>query len=154
VTTPRFDGSTQPGSTRRVLSVLSAGLRIETSAPAERPDAELWLTTAELERATGWRLKAEGLCQGEVCVPLDSTARRWIEGDQLCASEIWRALARPVLADAAHSSWFLGEAAEDRARTLSSLEAPDFTLPDIEGKLHSLSEFRGKKVLLATWASW
>jgi peroxiredoxin len=48
----------------------------------------------------------------------------------------------------------LGEAAEDRARQLASLEALDFTLPDIEGVLHSLSDFRGKKVLLATWASW
>ena len=28
------------------------------------------------------------------------------------------------------------------------------TLPDITGKLHSLSDFRGKKVFLATWASW
>ena len=28
------------------------------------------------------------------------------------------------------------------------------TLADIEGKLHSLSDFRGKKVFLATWASW
>jgi peroxiredoxin len=37
---------------------------------------------------------------------------------------------------------------------LSSLAAPDFTLPDMNGKLHSLSDFRGKKVLLLTWASW
>ncbi|MBI3853814.1 MAG: redoxin domain-containing protein [Verrucomicrobia bacterium] len=32
--------------------------------------------------------------------------------------------------------------------------APDFTLPDLKGKAHSLSDFRGKKVLLITWASW
>jgi peroxiredoxin len=48
----------------------------------------------------------------------------------------------------------LGEAAEDRSQALASLRAPDFTLPDITGKLHSLSDFRGKKVFLATWASW
>jgi peroxiredoxin len=35
-----------------------------------------------------------------------------------------------------------------------SLEAPDFTLPDVSGTPHSLSDYRGKKVLLATWASW
>jgi peroxiredoxin len=34
------------------------------------------------------------------------------------------------------------------------LEAPDFTLPDIDGQLHSLSDFLGKKVFLVTWASW
>ncbi|PYS58122.1 MAG: hypothetical protein DMF74_24460, partial [Acidobacteria bacterium] len=30
----------------------------------------------------------------------------------------------------------------------------NFTLPDLNGKLHSLADFRGKKVLLVTWASW
>ena len=48
----------------------------------------------------------------------------------------------------------LVRSAADRSRDLESLEAPDFTLPDIEGKLHSLSDYRGKKVFLATWASW
>ena len=32
--------------------------------------------------------------------------------------------------------------------------APDFTLPDLDGKLHSLSDYRGKKVVLMSWASW
>ena len=37
---------------------------------------------------------------------------------------------------------------------LASLEAPDFTLPDLDGNLHSLSNYRGRKVLLATYGSW
>ncbi len=48
----------------------------------------------------------------------------------------------------------LGEAAADRASQLASGEAPDFTLPDLQGRLHSLSDYRGKKVLLVTYASW
>ena len=37
---------------------------------------------------------------------------------------------------------------------LDSLEAPDFSLPDLEGNLHSLTDRRGKKVLLVAYASW
>ena len=44
--------------------------------------------------------------------------------------------------------------ARDRARALQSLQAPDFTLPDLDGRMHTLSEHRGRKVLLVTWASW
>tara|TARA_R110002124_G_scaffold219424_1_gene385308 strand:- start:16346 stop:16945 length:600 start_codon:yes stop_codon:yes gene_type:complete len=32
--------------------------------------------------------------------------------------------------------------------------APDFTLPDLNGKSVSLSDFEGKTVLLTFWASW
>ena len=34
------------------------------------------------------------------------------------------------------------------------LQAPDFTLPDIDGESHSLSDFRGKVVMLNFWATW
>jgi len=33
-------------------------------------------------------------------------------------------------------------------------EAPDFELMGRDGELVRLSDFRGKKVLLLTWASW
>ncbi len=33
-------------------------------------------------------------------------------------------------------------------------EAPSFTLPDLEGNPVSLSDFRGKTVVLVFWASW
>lgn len=34
------------------------------------------------------------------------------------------------------------------------LEAPDFKLPDMDGESHSLSDFRGKVVMLNFWATW
>ncbi len=136
------------------IQVLSAGLQLSVPKRPGKPPSELWLTPQELESASGWSLKPEGLCKAAVCVPLPAAARETIDGDEVCASALWKELQRPVLHDAAGATWLLGEAAEDRQRQLESLEAPDFTLPDIEGKLHSLSDYRGQKVLLATWASW
>jgi hypothetical protein len=138
-----------------MIDVLSAGRRISIERTDARPVDELWLSHDELERASGWKLAAEGLCQASVCMPLSDDARRGIvDGDAIHVSKLWPALGKPLLHDAAHTTWMLGEAAEDRTRALTSLQAPDFTLPDVDGRLHSLSDYRGRKVLLATWASW
>ena len=138
-----------------MIRVLTAGRQLEVEPGAGRAPDGLWLSSAALEEATGWRLRPEGICREEVCVPIPDDAReKLVDGDAVNASGLWERLGRPVLRDAAATTWMLGEAADDRARTLASLEAPDFTLPDIEGKLHSLSDFRGKKVFLATCASW
>lgn len=32
--------------------------------------------------------------------------------------------------------------------------APDFTLSDIEGNVHTLSDYRGKNVVVVIWATW
>ena len=64
------------------------------------------------------------------------------------------ALRRPVALDAAEGVAALGTPLDERAGKLATLEAPDFELPDLEGKLHSLSRHRGKKVLLIAYASW
>lgn len=40
------------------------------------------------------------------------------------------------------------------AETSSPLEAPDFTLNDINGRSHTLSDYRGRPVILNFWASW
>ena len=39
-------------------------------------------------------------------------------------------------------------------RADSNLETVDFTLPDIDGKLHSLSDYRGEWVIVNFWATW
>ena len=43
-----------------------------------------------------------------------------------------------------------GESGETAPRQ----EAPDFTVYDLEGKAHKLSDYRGKPVVLNFWASW
>ena len=34
------------------------------------------------------------------------------------------------------------------------IDAPEFTLPDLTGTKRSLSEFRGKFIMLNFWATW
>jgi hypothetical protein len=130
--------------------------RGEISMPEARAEGErLWLTDADFEAGTGWSVKPEGLCRGEVCVPIppgrEGDFRRAGRAD---AAGLWRHLGKPVLHGEDGSVWALGEGARDRAAALLSLRAPDFTLPDPTGRMHALSEHRGKKVLLVSWASW
>lgn len=126
------------------------------AAVEARADGEdLWVDTGDLERATGWRHKPEGLCQGDVCVPIPaSLAAGMLADGQVNVAAFWRHLRRPVVHSGDGAHWYLGEGATSRREQLESLQAPDFTLPDVDGKPHSLSDYRGKKVLLATWASW
>ena len=115
----------------------------------------LWLPTADVPRATGWTLKPEGLCHAETCVPVPVSRRgEFVDGDAVDIATFWRHMGHPVAHDRAGETWVLGIGAHERARALTSLEAPDFSLPDLEGRMHSLSSERGKKVLLVTWASW
>ena len=116
---------------------------------------DLWLSPRELELATGWAMKPEGFCLGDVCVPVPSGNRsHYVDGDRVNAAAFWRRLGKAVAHDASGEVWVLGSGASDRAASLQSLEAPDFALPDLAGATHTLSQQRGKKVLLVTWASW
>lgn len=124
-------------------------------AAAEGDD--LWLAPAELAAATGWQLRPEGACRGESCVPIPAA---W-EGEFLRdggrrfnLAALARLLGQPVVHDDAHAVWCFGEAPAARWRQLASLQASDFTLPDLDGRLHSLADHRGRKVFLVSWASW
>ena len=47
----------------------------------------------------------------------------------------------------------LFEISEDH-RTGESVTAPDFTLPDLDGRAIRLSDFKGNVILLNIWATW
>ncbi len=103
--------------------------------------------------AIGFALKPEGLCRGPLCFPVPEGSTVIADGG--LELNAFAALSqRPIAIDLDHDAAFLGASAADRGAALASLGAPDFTLPDLDGKLHSLSEHRGKKVLLVAYASW
>jgi len=128
----------------------------EWAVAGAEPSAEaLWLPAREAEAATGWEAKPEGLCNGPVCVPLPAGREREFARDgRIDLAALWRHLGHPSARSERGDVWVLSRSAGERASALRSLEAPDFTLPDAAGRMHSLSQHRGKKVLLVTWASW
>jgi hypothetical protein len=126
------------------------------AATATARGDDLWLSEADLFAATGWERKPQGLCRGEQCVPIPvgRTAEFVASDGGFNLAAFARYLDAPVVHDDEASVWLFGEAAQTRRDALRSLEAPDFRLPDLDGNAHALSDYRGKKVLLLTWASW
>jgi hypothetical protein len=104
------------------------------------------------EQATGWSIKTEGACKGEVCVALPADAH---VGDGRLAVEPTAArLGMPLVRDDAHGVMSLGPATAVTGRVLTSAVAPDLELPDADGNPFKLSSLLGQKVLLVAWASW
>jgi hypothetical protein len=139
-------------------SLIYDGIVTEVSVAPE-PSTDLWITTGDLTRATRFVIKPQGVCRDELCFPLPRNRKTefvlkkgvttWFN-----LSEFARIIRQPFVTDQKNGVWYFGPRAGEQNGYLASLEAPNFTLPDLNGKLRSLADFRGKKVLLITWASW
>ena len=89
---------------------------------------------------TGWEIKPEGACKGEVCVPLPNGF------DVTSAAQ---RLGMAIVHDADEGLWAIGP----ESVTVSA-EAPELELDDIDGNPFRLSSLRGQKVLLVAWAPY
>ena len=141
---------------RRVLIYDGVITEVNT-APGAATD--LWITTADLTRATRFVIKPQGVCRDEICFPLPKDRKAEFISKKggmtwFNLSEFARLIKQPFTTDSKNGVWYFGRRMEEQNRFVTSLEAPNFTLPDLSGRLHSLTDFRGKKVLLVTWASW
>ena len=146
------------GQVRPVVIYDGAVTKLATPLPLAQ-SKDLWVTFSDLTRATGFAVKPQGVCRNELCFPIPKQRRsdflvqrgsvKWLN-----LSEFARLLNQPVAHDEKLAVWYFGPRPEAQNGYLSSLEAPNFTLPDMNGTLHSLSDYRGKRVLLITWASW
>jgi hypothetical protein len=150
--------ATVPGMAKELHATIVYDDTATDLANAREDAGQLWITTADLKRATRFEVKPQGVCRDELCFPLPKARQQ--EFVHKTPPGIWfnmtafaELVHQPVAHDAALATWYFGLRSDQRQQ-LSSLQAPDFTLPDLQGKPHRLSDFQGKKILLVTWASW
>jgi hypothetical protein len=127
-------------------------VNVMPGSPIPGDDAEsLWIDKVDLPRINEFELKPEGACRADVCIPVPSAMLR---GDQFHLTAFARRAGQSFVADPGARVWSLGEMPVVRGSFLESRLAPEVAVPDRTGRLVRLSQFRGKKVLLVTWASW
>ncbi len=140
------------------VTVLSADRAVEIEATLADPN-DLWVHPDDLPKINGFVLKPEGACLDDICVPvqraenndiyLERKGRPWFN-----VSELADRLQQPYVNDIDTNLWSFGAIPVQRQGFVREGLAPDFTLPDWHGNPVSLSDFKGKKIMLLTWASW
>ena len=120
---------------------------------ADTDGDRLLIAPSDLPHALGWEWKPEGLCQGNVCVPVRDRAALTV-GERLDVGAVAAALNRLAVVDANAAIAVIALAKEGRQAALRDHHAPSFTLPDLDGAEHGLDEWRGTKKLLVAFASW
>lgn len=109
----------------------------------------LTVSRTDFESATGWELKPEGACKGDVCIPLSEPP----SGDTVRVDRLAEQMGLALVADETHGIWALGPDSIG-GRTLTSAEAPPLTLPDLDGNQVDLASLRGQKVLMVAWSPY
>jgi peroxiredoxin len=116
----------------------------------ELPGASGIVPSEALADATGWTVKPEGLCRGDVCVPL---LGRSVPAAGAVDLTVWaEALGLLAVTDGEVAAVVPSGAA--RADTLQAGLAPPLDLLDVNGGPVSLGDLAGRKRVLTTWASW
>ena len=116
----------------------------------------LRVSKERFERATGWALRPEGACLGEICIPLrnrpaDSGSDSG--GEIIDLASLAEDMGLPLIDDEPSGLRALGPHSVG-GRTLATATAPSLELPDVDGSMFELASLRGQKVLLIAWASY
>jgi len=112
-------------------------------------DQNLWVLKKDLPRINEFEVKPQGACRADVCIPLSKTLKN---GDWFNLTGFAHKIGETVVAE--QNVYSFGEIPVLRGGFYNSRIAPDFAVPDRKGKIVHLSDFRGKKTLVITWASW
>lgn len=122
----------------------------ETVSPSSRLEGgDLWVPTSVLPRINGFEVKPQGACRADICIPLPKQLKR---GSWLNLTGFARKVRQTFVNEG--SLWSFGEMPVLRSSFLQSRVAPDFAVADRQGKPVRLTDFRGRKILLLSWASW
>ena len=108
----------------------------------------LTIPKAEFEAGTGWAMRPEGACKGEVCIPVPNA-----DQPQTDVLAVAAAMKLPLAEEPEAGLWALGPESIG-GKALISAEAPELSLPDLDGNVFKLSSLKGKKVLVYAWAPY
>jgi hypothetical protein len=111
----------------------------------------LWIRRRDLPRVNDFELKPQGACRADVCITI---AKNMTRGEYFNVTAFAHKIGQSVVADSGTRVWSFGEIPLLRGGFLESRIAPDVAVPDRTGRPVHLASFRGKKVLVVTWASW
>ena len=111
----------------------------------------LWIRKRDLPRVNGFELKPQGACRADLCIPIPKDL---VRGNYFNLTAFAKTAGQPVVAEPGARVWSFGEMQALGGGLASSRVAPDFDVPDRLGHPVHLAGFRGKKVLVVTWASW
>lgn len=123
--------------------------------PATIDAAGRWLITPDaFEAVTGWTLKPEGMCREDLCAPIHRRADVISPDGSIDLERVAPIIGMTAVVDADRGVAAMAASAAARSEQMTSLQAPDFTLPDMAGDPVSLHDFDRRKVLLLAWSSW
>ena len=139
-------------------TVLFQGRTVTVEKTLSSP-TDLWVLPDDLPRVNGFALKPEGACLDDLCIPIrqDEDSELFVrrEGNGwINVSGLAKIANQAYAFDAENNVWSFAPAEQAGSSFLKSAVAPDFELRDRDGKVVRLSDYRGKKVMIHTWASW
>ena len=124
------EGATE-GSAGRLRVLAESAYEVDGSVREGRA----WVPIAALPDLIGWTVRPEGLCCGDVCVPMAAERRAALVVDgQLDLGGTAQLLGRAKVIDAEDATRQVIALAldpESRRQALDDLHAPNFVLPDL-----------------------
>lgn len=127
-------------------------VKLDKTRPDTHPNSnDLWVRKADLARINEFEVKPQGACRNDVCIPIPKTM---VQGEWFNLTGFAHKLGEAFVADVGTRAWSFGEIPVLTGSYATSRMAPDFAVPDRKGRVVHLSDFRGKKALVVTWASW